>query len=103
MPLSKQKYAIPGMRRRSNNSWPFGWEMQRPSPGLMPLARMWIGVPVMGIADGPTEVHKVTIAKQVLKQYEPYEGLWPRDYLPDRVAAAKARYAEYTEHQVGNL
>lgn len=69
----------------------------------MPLARMWSGVPVMGIADGPTEVHKVTIAKQVLKQYEPYEGLWPRDYLPDRVAAAKARYAKYTEHEVGNL
>ena len=40
--------------------------------------------PVMGIADGPTEVHKVTIARQVLKQYQPYEGLWPRERLPRR-------------------
>jgi hypothetical protein len=40
----------------------------------MPLVHMWMTVPVMGIADGPTEVHKVTVAKQVLKQYRPYEG-----------------------------
>lgn len=69
----------------------------------MPLARMWMAAPVMGIADGPTEVHKVTVARQVLKQYEPYEGLWPRDFLPERVAAAKARYAKHLEHEVGNL
>jgi acyl-CoA dehydrogenase len=69
----------------------------------MPLARMWSTVPVMGIADGPTEVHKVTVARQVLKNYQPYEGLWPRDFLPERVAAAKARYAKFLEHDVGNL
>ena len=68
----------------------------------MPLAGMWMTVPVMGIADGPTEVHKVTVARQVLKQYEPYEGLWPRDFLPDRVAEARARFAEYLEGEVGN-
>jgi acyl-CoA dehydrogenase len=69
----------------------------------MPLIDMWTAVPIMGIADGPTEVHKITVAKQVLKQYQPYEGLWPRDFLPDRVAEAKARYAEYLEHEIGNL
>jgi acyl-CoA dehydrogenase len=63
---------------------------------------MWMAVPVMGIADGPTEVHKVSVAKQVLKRYRPYEGLWPRDFLPDRVAEARERYAEYLEHEVGN-
>ncbi len=68
----------------------------------MPLMRMWSSVPVMGIADGPTEVHKVTIAKAVLKQYEPYEGLWPRDFLPTRVEEARARFAEYIEHEVAN-
>jgi acyl-CoA dehydrogenase len=69
----------------------------------MPLAGMWMAVPVMGIADGPTEVHKVTVARQVLKQYEPYEGLWPRDYLPERVAEARKRFAELLEQEVGNL
>jgi acyl-CoA dehydrogenase len=69
----------------------------------MPLAGLWMAVPVMGIADGPTEVHKVTVARQVLKQYEPYEGLWPRDFLPERVAEARARFAEYLEDEVGNL
>ena len=68
----------------------------------MPLMRMWAGVPVMGIADGPTEVHKVTIAKAVLKQYEPYEGLWPNDFLPPRVDEARARFAEYVEHEAAN-
>ncbi|WP_157218476.1 acyl-CoA dehydrogenase family protein [Flavisphingomonas formosensis] len=32
---------------------------------------------VMGIADGPTEVHKVTVAKQVLREHEPYDTLFP--------------------------
>jgi acyl-CoA dehydrogenase len=59
----------------------------------MPLARMWMTAPVMGIADGPTEVHKVTVAKNVLKRHQPYEGLWPRDFLPERVAEAKAKVA----------
>ena len=68
-----------------------------------PLAALWMAVPVMGIADGPTEVHKLTIAKQVLKQYQPYEGLWPNEFLPTKVAAARARFAEYLEHDVGNL
>ncbi|MDG2303212.1 MAG: acyl-CoA dehydrogenase family protein [Candidatus Binatia bacterium] len=68
----------------------------------MPLMRMWAGVPIMGIADGPTEVHKVTVAKAVLKEYEPYDGLWPNDFLPTRVEEARAQFAEFLEHEVGN-
>jgi acyl-CoA dehydrogenase len=69
----------------------------------MPLMAMWQQVPIMGIADGPTEVHKVTVAKSVLKQHQAYEGLWPRDFLPARVAEARARFAGVLEHEVGNL
>jgi acyl-CoA dehydrogenase len=69
----------------------------------MPLAAMWAMVPIMGIADGPTEVHRITVARQVLKQHQPYEGLWPRDFLPERVAEAKARYARVLEEVVGNV
>jgi acyl-CoA dehydrogenase len=56
----------------------------------MPLAGMWMGAPVMGIADGPTEVHKDTIAKQVLKGYSPSEGLFPSQYLPTRIEEARS-------------
>ena len=69
----------------------------------LPLIHLWQAVPVMAIADGPTEVHKLTVAKQVLRDYQPYAGLWPNDFLPDRVAAARARFADYFDHEVGNL
>jgi acyl-CoA dehydrogenase len=68
----------------------------------MPLAGLWMTVPVMGIADGPTEVHKLTVAKAVLSQHKPYEGLWPNDFLPERVAEAKARFAKYLDADAGN-
>jgi acyl-CoA dehydrogenase len=32
---------------------------------------------VMGLADGPTEVHKVTVARQVLRDYQPSSQLFP--------------------------
>ena len=69
----------------------------------MPLAGMWAMLPVMGIADGPTEVHKVTIARQVLKRYEPYEGLWPPEHLPERRAEARRRFAHLLEHEAAQL
>ena len=69
----------------------------------MPLAGMWAMLPVMGIADGPTEVHKVTIARQVLKRYEPYEGLWPPEHLPERRAEARQRFAHLLEHEAAQL
>ena len=36
----------------------------------MPFIGMILGAGVMGLADGPTEVHKVTIARQVLRDYK---------------------------------
>ena len=69
----------------------------------MPLAGMWAMLPVMGIADGPTEVHKVTIARQVLKRYQPYDGLWPPEHLPERRAEARQRFAALLEHEAAQL
>jgi acyl-CoA dehydrogenase len=68
----------------------------------MPFHRMILGASVLGLADGPTEVHKVTVAKQVLRDYQPSEDLWPSEHLPRRMAAAKAKLADYLEHEVGN-
>jgi acyl-CoA dehydrogenase len=68
----------------------------------MPFHQMILGASVMGIADGPTEVHKVTVARQVLRDYSPSDDLWPSQHIPKRLAAARAKYAEYLEHEVGN-
>jgi acyl-CoA dehydrogenase len=69
----------------------------------MPFLTMISGAGVMGLADGPTEVHKVTVAKQVLRGYQPVEDLWPSQHLPKLRAAARAKYAQHLEHEVGNL
>ena len=68
----------------------------------MPFAAMMMGAEAMGIADGPTEVHKITVARQLLRDVEPVEGLWPSGHLPTRRAAARERFAEALEHAIGN-
>ncbi|HXY92447.1 MAG TPA: acyl-CoA dehydrogenase family protein [Acidimicrobiia bacterium] len=68
----------------------------------MPFADMLLQAEVLAIADGPTEVHKVTVARQVLEQYAPVDGLWPTQHLPARLEAARAQYAELVEHLAGN-
>ena len=58
----------------------------------MPFARMMIAAEVMGIADGPTEVHKVTRrhASCCKRLHAAYDGLWPSGHLPTRREAARA-------------
>ncbi|MFI6522140.1 acyl-CoA dehydrogenase family protein [Spirillospora sp. NPDC050679] len=68
----------------------------------MPFAAMMMGAQALAIADGPTEVHKITVARQVLRGVEPVEGLWPSAHLPTRRAAARERYAAALEHAIGN-
>ncbi len=65
----------------------------------MPFSRMMVGAQVMAIADGPTEVHKITLATQLLKDYQPNEGLWPTGHIPTRRAAARAQFASALEHE----
>jgi acyl-CoA dehydrogenase len=68
----------------------------------MPFAAMLLGSEVMGLADGPTEVHKITLARELLRGRLPAPGLFPTAHLPTRRAEARARYAELLEHAVGN-
>jgi acyl-CoA dehydrogenase len=68
----------------------------------MPFAQMMMVGYTLGIADGPTEVHKVTVAREVLKDHKPAPGLWPTAHLPERRAEAQARIAAELEHVVGN-
>jgi acyl-CoA dehydrogenase len=48
----------------------------------MPFAQRVIDSYFLGLADGPTEVHKITVAKQVLRQYKPTNSLFPSYHLP---------------------
>jgi len=59
----------------------------------MPFMGMLTSAMVMGIADGPTEVHKVTVAKQVLKDYKPDNDLFPSYHLPKLRDAALDKYS----------
>jgi acyl-CoA dehydrogenase len=63
----------------------------------MPLAKMLLGSMSLGIADGPTEVHKMTIARSVLKEHQAAPGPWPSEHLPGRRAAAMAQFAPMLE------
>ena len=48
-----------------------------------PLAGLWMTVPMMGVMDGPSEVHRVTVARQVLRQHQAStDPLWPSAWLP---------------------
>jgi acyl-CoA dehydrogenase len=69
----------------------------------LPLGGMWMSAPVMALVDGPTEVHKVTVARQLLKRYKPSDDLWPTEHLPKKVAAARAKFAEHLEHEVADF
>ena len=57
----------------------------------------------MGLADGPTEVHKITVARQILRDYRPAEGMWPSGWIPGKIDEARAKYADLVELEVGNL
>jgi acyl-CoA dehydrogenase len=58
----------------------------------MPFGSMVLESFHMGLADGATEVHKVTLARQVLGDYKPTEDLFPTMHLPKLRAQAYEKY-----------
>jgi acyl-CoA dehydrogenase len=60
----------------------------------MPFMAMISNAYHLGLADGPTEVHKVTLARTLLSQSTPAEGLFPTTHRPAAREAARARYAD---------
>jgi acyl-CoA dehydrogenase len=69
----------------------------------MPFSAQIVESFVMGLADGPTEVHKVTVARQVLREYKPTAGLFPTAHIPAQRERAIQKYAQLLELEVGNL
>jgi len=60
----------------------------------MPFARQVIASYFLGLADGPTEVHKVTLAKQVLRGYSPASEPFPDYHLVRAKQRALEKYGD---------
>jgi acyl-CoA dehydrogenase len=60
----------------------------------MPFVAMVMNAHHLGIADGPTEVHKITLARTLLSQTAPVDGLFPSRHIPAKREAALERYAD---------
>ncbi|OBH48726.1 acyl-CoA dehydrogenase [Mycobacterium mantenii] len=63
----------------------------------LPLVNVLLGGIALGLADGPTEAHKVNLARMLLKGYEAEEGDWPSEMLDVRRAVARAKYGELVD------
>jgi acyl-CoA dehydrogenase len=61
----------------------------------LPLESMYRAARAARIYDGPDEVHKVTVARQVLKGYRASDP--PMEHIPTRRAAALEKYAAYLD------
>ena len=60
----------------------------------LPLEAMYRFARAARIYDGPDEVHRASVARQVLRGYEvPADGV-PTEYVPTRRQAARERFAE---------
>lgn len=61
----------------------------------LPLEHLYRWARASRIYDGPDEVHRVSVARSVLKEYEPRPV--PTEHVPTRRAAAMAKYGHLLE------
>ncbi len=61
----------------------------------LPLEGMYRAARAARIYDGPDEVHKVTVARQILKNYRPSDP--SIEHVPTRRKAAEAKFSEYLD------
>ena len=59
----------------------------------MPLEAMYRFARGARLYDGPDEVHRQSVARQILRGYEPPPGDVPSEHVPTRAAAARERFA----------
>jgi acyl-CoA dehydrogenase len=71
--------------------------------GVSNLMGLTGGGESMGLVDGPTEIHKVTIARQVLKDYREAPDMWPTQFMPRRLVAARHSFEDMVERRVSDV
>ncbi|RRQ29003.1 acyl-CoA dehydrogenase [Rhodococcus sp. Eu-32] len=59
----------------------------------MPFVSMLVNGIHVGLADGPSEIHTVGVAKQLLRQYESTDGLFPTRHIPTLTEQAEKKFA----------
>jgi hypothetical protein len=60
----------------------------------MPFVQNLVESFVLGLADGPTEVHKVTLARLLLKDRKPSPDVFPSEHLLRLRQAAEVKFAD---------
>jgi acyl-CoA dehydrogenase len=68
----------------------------------LPLEQMYRFARGARIYDGPDEVHRESVARHILRGYEPPPDGVPSEHVPTRREAARARFAEVLE-AVGSI
>ena len=60
----------------------------------LPLEQMYRHARAARIYDGPDEVHRITVARQILRGFDAPADAVPREHVPTRRAHARERYLE---------
>jgi acyl-CoA dehydrogenase len=68
----------------------------------LPLEAMYRHARAARIYDGPDEVHRASVARQVLRGYEPPADNVPSEHVPTRREAARERFAELLDAVTAN-
>src|SRR5436189_127984 len=68
----------------------------------LPLEAMYRFARAARIYDGPDEVHRASVARQVLRGYEPPADGVPSESIPARHEAARAQFADLLEAATAN-
>jgi acyl-CoA dehydrogenase len=68
----------------------------------MPLEAMYRYARGARFYDGPDEVHRESVARQILRGYEPAPGGVPSEHVPTRREAARAKFADLLEAVTSN-
>jgi acyl-CoA dehydrogenase len=68
----------------------------------MPLEAMYRYARAARFYDGPDEVHRESVARRILRGYEPPEDGRPSEHVPTRREAARRKFAEILEAVTAN-
>jgi acyl-CoA dehydrogenase len=68
----------------------------------LPLEQMYRFARAARLYDGPDEVHRQSVARQILRGYDAPEDGVPTQHVPTRRAAARERFAELLEAVTSN-
>jgi acyl-CoA dehydrogenase len=69
----------------------------------LPLEEMYRHARAARLYDGPDEVHRQSVARQILRDYRRPEGWLPREHVPTRRDAARQKFAHLLEQATADL